>query len=111
MSGDRLNKAVVEKAGCLYSCHFAKRALPGRGPRASEDKCAGSEGLGDRTIAGEAKGASVLPGQGPTCPLDSERRGICGRAVTNVSVQGLGSARATSWALLARVRSTDQDEV
>ena len=67
--GDRLNKAVVEKAGCLYSRHLAKRALPGRGLRASQAKNTGSEGLGGGAIAGEAKGVSVLPGRGPARPL------------------------------------------
>ena len=48
---------------------LAKRALPGRGLRASQAKNTGSEGLGGGAIAGEAKGVSVLPGRGPARPL------------------------------------------
>ena len=48
---------------------LSKRVLPGRGRRASCDETAGSTGLGDGVIAGEANGATVLPGRDHTGPL------------------------------------------
>ena len=73
----------------------AKSVRPRQGSRASRDKNAGSTGVGGGAIAGEATGAAVLPGRGPTRPLGRRRHEICGVAATSSSGRGLGSAWAT----------------
>ena len=74
---------------------MAKSDRPRRGRRAFRDKNAGLAGVGGGAIAGEATGAAVLPGRGPTRPLGRRRHGICGVAATSSSGRGRGSAWAT----------------
>ena len=74
---------------------MAKSDRPRRGRRAFRDKNAGSLGVGDSVIAGEATGTAVLPGQGPTRPLGRRHHRICGVAAPGLSGRGWGSAWAT----------------
>ena len=62
LPGGRLNKAVVEIAGYLYSRHPGQKCLSETRLQDFQGQERGIDGVGGGTIAGEVIEATVLPG-------------------------------------------------